>query len=188
MHHRFIALPFAVIASLILASIALAGGWAEVTVKDAPVDPPAGGQTLINLDVLQHGVTPVSWPNLTVIATDAATGAVVRTKAQAKGPEGSYVATVVFPSAGAWTLTFTSPELDMAESVAKLNVAPAAIAAAPAVVAAAQSVAVAPAAASFDVMTVVLVLLAALGAFAVLAGLLLRREGASTGSRVTVRT
>ena len=54
-----------------------------------------------------------SWPNLTVVATDTATGTVVRTEAQAQGPVGTYVATIVFPTAGDWTLTFESTELEM---------------------------------------------------------------------------
>jgi hypothetical protein len=126
MRHRFISLPLATLASLVLASAALAGGWAEVTVTDTPTDPSAGGGgTPIELRVLQHGVTPVSWPSLTVIATDAASHTVVHTKASAKGPEGTYVATIDFPIAGDWTLTYESAELDMVGSSA-ISVAPAA--------------------------------------------------------------
>src|SRR4051794_4806583 len=109
MRRRFLALPIAMVACFTLAPVTVAGGWAQVTVKDVPTDPPAGGQTLINLNVLQHGVTPVSWPHLTVIATEATSGMVVRTQAQAEGAEGSYVATMVFPSAGEWALKFDSP-------------------------------------------------------------------------------
>ena len=177
MRHRFVAPLLAAIASLALASVALAGGWAQVTVKDAPVDPPAGGETTINLDVLQHGVTPVSWPGLTVVGTDATSGAVVRAEAHAKGPEGSYVATIVFPTAGEWTLTFDSAELDMQGSVA-LSVAPA--------VAAAGLNAAAPAASTFDAMPLLLLLVAATVALAI-AGLVVR-NGRAGATRVSVRT
>jgi len=177
MGHRFIALPLATLVTLALASVALAGGWAQVTVKDAPIDPPAGGETTINLDVLQHGVTPVSWPHLTVVATDSTSGAVVRTEAQAKGPEGSYVATIVFPRAGEWTLTFDSAELEIAGSVA-VDVAPPVVTA--------QAAVAAPATAAFDVMALLLVLFLATGALAI-AGLALRSRGVSTDTQVPVR-
>ena len=177
MRHRLIALPLAVLATLAFVSVALAGGWAQVTVKDAPVDPPAGGETTINLNVLQHGVTPVSWPGLTVVATDATSGAVVRAEAQAKGPEGSYVATIVFPSAGEWTLTFDSAELEMEGSVA-MNVAPAA--------AAVQPETATPAASTFDAMPLLILLIAAAVALAI-AGLIVRSARASRHTRVLVR-
>jgi hypothetical protein len=186
MRRRFIALPLAVIASLALAAIALAGGWAQVTVNDSPVDPPAGGGTPIDLRVLQHGVTPVSWPNLNVIATDAASGDTFRTKAQAKGAEGSYVATLVFPAAGEWTLTFESPELVM-EGSAAVNVVAAAVIAPPAQPEAPAAQATATTAPAFDAMLLILPLLAA-GLVLVIAGVLIRRGGSATATRATVRT
>lgn len=182
MRHRLIALPLAALASLALASVALGGGWAQVTVQGAPPDPPAGEETTIQLSVLQHGVTPVSWPRLTVVATETGSSAVVSTKAQPKGPEGTYVATILFPSAGEWTLTFVSPDLEMAGSVA-LNVAPA-VAAAPV------GVAAEPAAAdpASDSMPVVLVLLAAVAALAIGGGLLVRGRRTAGESSLSVRT
>jgi len=176
MTNRYIALPLAALAGLALASVAVAGGWAQVTVKDAPVDPVAGGETAINLDVLQHGVTPVSWPHLTVVATDAASGVVVRAEAEAKGLTGSYVSTIAFPSAGEWTLTFDSAELDMAGSVA-ISVAPPMAAAQPA----------AAAASTFDAMPLLFLLVAAAVALAI-AGLVLRNGRAAGATRVSVRT
>ena len=89
------------------------------------VDPPAGVETPIGLTVMQHGKTAVSWPNLTVVATDSDSGAVVRVKALAEGPVGSYVARIVFPTAGDWTLTFESNDLSM-EGTAVLQIAAAA--------------------------------------------------------------
>ena len=167
MRHRSIALPLAVLALFAVASIAFAGGWAQVNVTNVPADPPPGEETTIQLNVLQHGMTPVSWPGLTVVATDATTGAVVRVAAKASGPEGAYAATLVFPSAGEWRLTFESPNLLM-EGSAAIHVAN-------------------PAAAAFNAMPLLLTMLAA---FAVLAigGLALRGRAASAGSRVSVRT
>jgi hypothetical protein len=180
MRHRFIALPIAAFAILALASLTLGGGWAQVTAKEAPVDPPAGGETTINLSVLQHGVTPVSWPRLTVIATDAISGTVVRTDAKAKGPTGAYVASIIFPSAGEWTLTFDSPELVMEGSIA-MNVAP--------VLAAAQTaVATSAAASTFDVVPLLLLLLVAAAIALAIAGLVLRNGRESGAKKVLART
>jgi len=177
MRQPLIALPLAALASLALASVAVAGGWAQVTVTDVPTDPPAGGGTPIELRVLQHGVTPVSWPTLTVVATDATSDAVVRTEAEATGPEGSYVATIVFPSAGEWTLTFESAELEMAGSVA-ISVAP--------LIAAVQPGATAPAPSAFDATPLLLVIVAAAIALAI-AGLALRSRGVEGDRRVSVK-
>jgi hypothetical protein len=178
MRHPLIALPLAALAGLVLASVALAGGSAQVTVESGPVDPVAGDETTIDLRVLQHGVTPVSWPTLTVVATDASSGAVVRTEAEAEGPEGSYVAAITFPSAGEWTLTFDSAELEMAGSVS-LNVAPA--------VAAVQPGASAQAASTFDGMPLLLLLVAAAVALAIV-GLAVRSRGGAGDAPVSART
>lgn len=177
MLHRLIALSLALLATLALASVAIAGGWAQVTVKEIPTDPPAGGGTPIELSVLQHGVTPVSWPTLTVVATDAASGTVVRTEAKAEGPSGSYLATIVFATAGDWTLTFESAELVMSGSAA-ISVAPA--------VAAAQPGTVAPAAA-FDAAPLLLLLIAAAVILAI-AGLVSRGRRALGDAGVSIKT
>jgi hypothetical protein len=175
MRHRSIALPIAVLAAFSLASIVVAGGWAQVAARNVPVDPPAGQETTIEISVLQHGVTPVSWPGLTVVATDAASGTVIRTEARATGPEGSYLATLVFPTEGAWNLTFESTDLVM-EGSAAVRVAPP--------VAAAPTTGVVPA---FDVMPLALALIAALAILAI-GGVALRNRGAAAANRVSVRT
>lgn len=184
MRHRTIALPLAVLASLVLASVAVAGGWAQVTATNVPVDPPAGEETTIELAVSQHGETPVSWPDLTVIATNAASGETVRVAARAEGSVGSYVATIVFPSAGSWTLTFDSTDLEMA-GWAKLQVATSAAAAPGA--AGAPSQATTPGVLSTDVMAVVLVLFVlAVGLGIVTLGT--RRRGAAPDAQAPAGT
>ena len=190
MRHRTIALPLALLASLALASVAVAGGWAQVTARTVPVDPPAGEPTTIELGVSQHGITPVSWPDLTVIATNAATGDTFRTRAEAKGPTGSYVATLTFPSAGEWTLTFESTDL-MMEGWTRLQVEPSGVAApaAPAAPAGAgaQNPTTTPAAPATDVMLVVLVLFVLAVGLGV-AALGFRSRSASGDTPVSVRT
>jgi hypothetical protein len=124
MRRSTLAIPIALLAGLVLATGAVAGGWATVAVTDPPSDPPAGAGTTIELEVLQHGQTAVSWPTLTVIATDDVTGDSFRTPAQAAGPTGRYLATLTFPTEGRWTLTFDSSDLIM-EGSATLQVVPA---------------------------------------------------------------
>ena len=182
MRHASIAIPLAALASLVLAAVALAGGWAQVSGTNVPVDPHAGESSTFELRVLQHGRTPVSWPGLTVVATDATSGAVVRAEAKAVGPEGSYVASIVFPSAGEWTLTFQSAELIMEGSVA-LQVAPP-VAAVPA---GAETPGEAPVTVAFDMVPMVLVLLAGAVALAI-GGLVLRTRRESADTRVSART
>ena len=109
-HRRLIGLPIAIAASLTLATAALAGGWASVAISDPPADPTASGETVIDLTVLQHGVTPIDWIGLTVVATNAATGETVSAIAQPVR-QGRYQATLTFPSAGDWSLAFTSGDL-----------------------------------------------------------------------------
>lgn len=178
MRTRPTAMALSLLASLVVASVAAAGGWAQVTGTNVPTDPQAGEEATIGLNVLQHGVTPVSWPGLTVVATDATTGTVIRAVAQAKGPEGSYVATIVFPSAGKWTLTFDSKDLVM-EGLVSMTVALPAAAALPGAAAA-----TAPA---FDVVPLVLVLLAAVVSLLIV-GQMLRNRGASGDPRVSAGT
>lgn len=184
MRHRPIAAAAALIAMLTLlvaATAAVAGGWAQVTAKNVPVDPPAGEETTISLSMLQHGQTPVSWPRLTVVATEKTSGATVSAQATATGPEGSYVVKLTFPSEGQWTLSFLSQDLVM-EGSATVSVA--AVAAAPA--AGSQ----APSTKAFDAM---LPLLAVLVVFAALViGVLGLRGRAArevpAGGQVSART
>ncbi len=166
------------------ATAVAAGGMAVITVTDAPADPPAGEATTIGFTVMQHGVTAVSWPRITVVATDAATGTVVRAEARAEGPTGSYVATLTFPAAGAWTLTFDSTDF-MMEGSTVLRVAPA-VDAPPAAVPPAEPVMVAEVAPPADSTPALIALLVGLLMLATGLGLRSRRDRARTP--VTART
>jgi hypothetical protein len=110
-------------AGLVGAATVAAGGMAMVTVTDVPADPPAGEDVALGFTVMQHGETPVSWPTITVLATESSTGDVVRAPSKPEGPTGSYAATIVFPTEGRWTLTFESNDLYM-EGSAAMRVAP----------------------------------------------------------------
>jgi len=176
---RSLAFPFALLLAAFVAGTSVAGGWAQVTVTDPPVDPPAGAGTTVGLQVMQHGVTPVSWPKLTVVATDKVTGQSISSQATPDGPEGHYVATITFPSAGAWTLTFVSQDLAMS-GFADVQVGPA-LAAAPSA-APATPVATNPAPGSIDPLVWLgIAALAALAIGLVAVGLRGRRPSTQPG-------
>lgn len=175
MTHRIAAVPLALATglttALLLASTALAGGWATATLDPGMNGPHAGTPTTIGFIVLQHGQTPNS--SLAVVVHGAnATGGSVSANATAQGGPGHYVATLTFPIDGAWTITWTS-ELDMGASSAPLTVlaAPAAPVSAPT-----------PAPAS-AIDTVALVVVGVALALAALAGAVgLRRRRARTSA------
>ena len=123
MIRRLSALPLAFAAVLILAATVAAGGWATATLDPGTTGPQAGTPVTLGFRVLQHGQTPNSTLNVVVHAAGAAGGSVVA-DATHQGESGHYVATLTFPTDGAWTITWTS-ELDMAGSSAVLKVVPA---------------------------------------------------------------
>jgi hypothetical protein len=118
-----------VVAMLVLAAPALAGGWAVVTLDSLPRDVRAGQSFQLGFVVRQHGVTPTNQdlngaplkPVLTARKQGAATSSrgtlvmiAARASVQAKGEEtirvearqegavGHYIADVTFPSDGVW--------------------------------------------------------------------------------------
>jgi hypothetical protein len=93
------ALP--VVALLVLAPSAVAGGWATVGMSSTPAGTEPGTPWNVNLTVLQHGQTPLDGlsPTITIRNGDA-TKTFTATPA---GKPGVYRAAVVFPSAGTWT-------------------------------------------------------------------------------------
>jgi YtkA-like len=82
---------------------AFAGGWAT-----AGLSPPDGGLGAgdtwnAEVNILQHGQTPLSGVNPTVTIRNAVTGESKTFKARPTDKPGVYVAKVVFPSAGKWS-------------------------------------------------------------------------------------
>ena len=116
-------IPAALFAVLLVTGTALAGGWATVSINQPPTDVTVGVETNIEMTVLQHGQTPVSWPRITVVATNEGAGTVVRFEAHpVANATGLYEATLVFPSDGSWNLSYESPDLVM-DGSATLDVA-----------------------------------------------------------------
>jgi hypothetical protein len=96
------------IAGLVAAAVvalpasAAAGGWAIVRVNSTPDGVPAGGTWVVNLEVLQHGLTPLQGVQPRVTVTERRTGASHTVSAKPTGRPGVYRARVVFPRAGEW--------------------------------------------------------------------------------------
>ena len=88
------------VAALVLPAVAAAGGWATVKLSSTPKGISAGTPWVVDLTVLQHGVTPLAGVSPQV---RIAQGALRRSfTARPTGRTGVYRARVVFPRAGAW--------------------------------------------------------------------------------------
>jgi hypothetical protein len=103
-HRAATALLSATALTLLLASTALAGGWAMAT-QDTPPDDPGGPNQPITIGftLLQHGVTPVDWGATQVVLTNDETGESVIVDARQQGPTGHWVAEISVPSTGTWS-------------------------------------------------------------------------------------
>ncbi|HET6745732.1 MAG TPA: hypothetical protein VFH90_07780 [Candidatus Limnocylindria bacterium] len=104
MRSRATAAVSATALTLLLASTAFAGGWANA-IMDAPPDDPGGPNQPITIGftLLQHGVTPVDWGPTQIVLTNGATGETVTFDAQPQGAVGHWVAEVSVPADGTWT-------------------------------------------------------------------------------------
>jgi hypothetical protein len=91
------------VVAVVAVPTALAGGWATVKLSSTPRGVEAGTPWVVNLTVLQHGVTPLAGvrPEVRI-----AQGAVQRSfAARPTARTGVYRARVVFPRAGVWRWT-----------------------------------------------------------------------------------
>jgi hypothetical protein len=89
-----------VLAAVLVPAAAHAGGWATVKLSSTPTGVEAGTPWIVNLTVLQHGVTPLAGvsPEVRIVQ-----GTLHRSfTARPTGRTGVYRARVVFPRAGVW--------------------------------------------------------------------------------------
>ena len=91
---RRVLLAFGVL--LVFAPAARAGGWATVGLSSTP----SGKTWVVDLTVLQHGVTPLTDVKPAVVISSGDKRAVFAAKPT--GKPGVYRAAVVFPTAGRW--------------------------------------------------------------------------------------
>jgi len=111
--------------ALLAPAAARAGGWANVALSSTPTEIRTGGTWSVDLQVLQHGVTPMEDVEPAVILTGP-DGAQRRFAARPTGDAGVYRARVVFPSAGSWRYTVSDGFTDVGTRVyPPVDVAPA---------------------------------------------------------------
>lgn len=84
------------------------GGWAIITVDDLPYALTVGQPTTVAFSVRQHGMKLLDHLTPTLSATDEKGGSDVTASAVASGAEGHYVAQLVVPRTGNWTITINS--------------------------------------------------------------------------------
>jgi hypothetical protein len=94
-------LPVGIVALLVLAPAAFAGGWATVGLSSTPTGTEPGKPWNVQLTILQHGQTPLPGLQPTVTIRNGDATKTFAAKATAK--PGVYKASVVFPSSGRWT-------------------------------------------------------------------------------------
>jgi hypothetical protein len=91
------------IVALAAAGTAAAGGFATVGLNSPPPDGGGPGSTWnVELNVLQHGVTPLDGVSPTILISNLDNGETQSFPATPTGEPGKYAAKVVFPSAGRW--------------------------------------------------------------------------------------
>ena len=109
---RFILVLAALAVALALSAAPVAAGGAATAEITAGLDEPpvAGEDREIQVLLLQHGVTPVDFGEVTLTATLPGTGERVIAEASSTGA-GTWTATIAFPSAGDWQLQVAHNDL-----------------------------------------------------------------------------
>ena len=104
MNTRFIIRTLASVVVLLafFTRVALAGGWAVITLDELPTQITAGQALSIGFTVRQHGKTLRSDLSPIVRFDRSDTTESFHVTAQRQGAEGHYVAEIEFPSAGQW--------------------------------------------------------------------------------------
>jgi hypothetical protein len=89
-----------IVFAVVVPAAALAGGWATVGLSSTPKGSVAGEPWVVNLTVLQHGVTPLQGiqPHVRITQGTLARQFLARPTTKI----GVYRARVVFPRAGMW--------------------------------------------------------------------------------------
>ena len=89
-----------IVALLVLPAAAPAGGWATVGLSSTPGGLKSGATWTVDIEVLQHGRTPLDGVHPTVTIVSGDTSRTFTT--QPTGKPGTHRASVTFPRAGTW--------------------------------------------------------------------------------------
>jgi len=106
MTHRAVSAFIAVLALSLLATPALAGGWAVTTFDDLPGQFVSGQEYNLGYTIRQHGETPIAVDKTEIVAV-AVSGRTLSFPGTSQGPVGHYVATVFFPAGGTYSWQVT---------------------------------------------------------------------------------
>ncbi|HEU5101344.1 MAG TPA: hypothetical protein VFU22_20115 [Roseiflexaceae bacterium] len=130
-------LAVAIVALLALATPALAGGWAVVTLDSLPREVHAGTSFQLGFTVLQHGKTPTNQdlngkplkPVITAMkqgasaTTSSKAAESIRVEARQQGATGHFVADLTLPSDGVWEWQIAVPTFYVQDSPSGSNAA-----------------------------------------------------------------
>ncbi len=94
-----------VVGALVAPATALAGGWATVGLSSTPDGLAPGEPWLVEIEVLQHGRTPLEGVQPEVTITEVESGAKQSVAAEPTDRVGIYRAELDFPRAGTWEYT-----------------------------------------------------------------------------------
>jgi hypothetical protein len=100
---RLTAVLVATVTALAIAATAQAGCWATVGIEPLPTGIAAGEMWAVDVEVRQHGRTPMTDATPAVVITSSE-GAERRFPAQPTGEAGLYRAEVAFPAQGTWSV------------------------------------------------------------------------------------
>ena len=104
---RLTTAALAIAALLLMPASSQAGGWATVGLSSMPDDARPGEEWVVDLTVLQHGITPLEGVTpIVTISPEEAAGAKLRTfEAKPTKEAGVYRARVDTPSKGVWDVS-----------------------------------------------------------------------------------
>ncbi len=126
MNSKFrISVVLALLLALTIAVPVFAGGWAVITLDELPTNVTAGEPFKVGFTVLQHGITPMTDLDPTILAVSPV-GEKFVVLAKPEGRPGHYAATLTFSTEGDWNWTiqaFTMEQKMPVLSVAALSVA-----------------------------------------------------------------
>ena len=92
------------LAPLLFASVAYAGGWVTVTLDEVPFDVAAHEPLSLGFTVRQHGQTPTSAVEPFVLATHPASATELKVMAMQQGSTGHFVADLQLTRPGTWQI------------------------------------------------------------------------------------
>jgi hypothetical protein len=103
MSGRWLVVATVLAGALALPAVAQAGGWATVSLSSTPDGLAPREPWVVDLEILQHGVTPLDGVKPTVILTQSGgSGATHTFDAKPTGKPGFYRASAEFSEAGTW--------------------------------------------------------------------------------------